>query len=579
MDEVLGAAAVGVGGLAVAGLFKGVLLGGAEITPKQDGTAAMMAEPGETDVDGDAGDPVRKGLEGAVLIDLGEDTEEGFLDEVGTFFLWRAVGGDDARDVRMQALHGLAGGVLVPLAEAVDETRPRVWCQGGGFGHGGVVHHGSMENKHSRLADEECVWHDVGMVCQRQRCRRWRAVTDGEKKFAVGVTRRCDRHLGWVKAALIKPLSEEIRNISSPYSTSMKHHPILSWLLISCSLAAPAMAQTYPAFNPIISTTINADTADRADGTVDGIIHYSSYTVRAGRRVRYVNSVNPQHPVIIHVTGPVSIQGIVDVSGNTSLSTRNPGPGGYPGGAAGLGIMVGQPGQGDGAGFGGGVPTNIGLPDPRNSQGNAGGGGGYATHGLMATSRTGHHPGAGGFPMSRRLIYPLTPGAGGAGGGGGSGRMVAGVTPVKGGIGGGGGGAIRIQSDVSITIGAAVANDLPLDSCGIWARGADGGVAYGNGLDIGSHAGPGGGGAGGAIELSAPFVQLLHGTLLTARGGFGGGISSQPVSRDPEYFSCGAHGGEGYVFFDTLTVYVQPGVVSYEATLTWLQGASLIFNQ
>ena len=301
----------------------------------------------------------------------------------------------------------------------------------------------------------------------------------------------------------------------------MKTHPLFRWLCFaSAVLSLPAAsAQAYPAFNPVISTTIDAHTADLADGVLDGVIRYSSYTVRAGRKVRYINSADPQRPVIIHVTGNVSIQGVVDVSGNSTLSTRNPGPGGHPGGAAGRGVQVGQPGLGTGGGMGGGLPE---------VQGCAGGGGGHATPGLSATSRSGLREGTGGVVVARQPITSASRGVGGSGGGGGGGRLVSGVAPVSGGVGGGGGGAIRIRCEGSFTIGYEVLpDDWDENDCGIWANGANGGTAYGNGVNTGMHAGPGGGGAGGIIELSTPeCVKLLQGAFLSVRGGFGGGISS-----------------------------------------------------
>ncbi len=335
----------------------------------------------------------------------------------------------------------------------------------------------------------------------------------------------------------------------------MKPHSLtLRLLLLASGALAPGAALALPPFEPIVTTTIDADAADRADGSLDGKISYSSYFVRPGITVRYINSVEPLRPVIIEVpNGDITIRGVIDVSARSNLSTRNPGPGGHPGGAAGLGVMTGTKGDGPRAGGGGGLPAG---------QGCAGGGGGHATAGLRATSRSGTAPGIGGTVIARRAITPASRGVGGSGGGGGGGRLVSGVAPVSGGVGGGGGGAILFSCPAGrIQIGdpvwsawiSTITNPRPDPAeCGIYANGANGGIAYGNGLSM--HAGPGGGGAGGVIELRSPRIEVLANAVLSVRGGFGGGISSQPYDRDPLAFSCGAHGGDGYIFFDSKSV-------------------------
>lgn len=184
-------------------------------------------------------------------------------------------------------------------------------------------------------------------------------------------------------------------------------------------------------------------------------------------------------------------------------------------------------------------------------QGNGGGGGGMATDGLTATSRTGSNPGAGGEAISRPDLVPNQTGGGGSGGGGGGGRLFFGVD-ITGGKGGGGGGGLQISTLGDLTVsGSLVAN------------GAHGAWAFAN---VFAHGGPGGGGSGGNIELYADSLAVAGSALLDARGGAGGGLSTEPVPWDPYLYSSGANGGEGYVLVSANQLSIDPAA-TINATL------------
>lgn len=168
---------------------------------------------------------------------------------------------------------------------------------------------------------------------------------------------------------------------------------------------------------------------------------------------------------------------------------------------AGTGPSPGQPGP---------TPTHEGVK----VYGVAGGAGGMATEGLVATLYTSGVPGSAAVPFA-------DPFAGGSGGGGGSGWYFFGVQ-LGGGPGGGGGGAIHISTPGNITV-----------SGDILALGANGGWAFTN---IGGTGGPAGGGSGGNIRLSGDAVTFLDSALVDATGGYGGGLSTQPYTLDPAVY-------------------------------------------
>lgn len=266
----------------------------------------------------------------------------------------------------------------------------------------------------------------------------------------------------------------------------------------------------------------------------DGIFHFTTITVSAGQTLSFgLNGGNT--PVVLAATGDVVIDGTINVSGHT----YTPGPGGGYGGET--GATAGTAGQGDAPGGGGGY-------------GGAGGGGGNATPGLVATSRTYGDKGAAGGAIGFAGLR------GGSGGGGGGGSTFFGV-PMAGADGGGGGGGILISTPGTITINGT-----------ILANGGHGGYAFAN---VFAHGGPGGGGSGGNILLEGGQIALGSSAVLSAIGGAGGGLSTEPVAFDPYFYSSGANGGLGYVQFMTNDLDISPDTV-VSAAVVPLPGALVL---
>jgi hypothetical protein len=329
-----------------------------------------------------------------------------------------------------------------------------------------------------------------------------------------------------------------------------KHNlPTCKWEVLFGSLilalAVPAASAAWlsdgsdGAFNPTGSVTL--------DLPEDGIFNFTSINIPSNVTVKFrKNSLDT--PVYLLATGAVNVSGVIDISaGGVSLAdlssalgyirpatTATSGPGGGTGGLAGLdssayatagaGLSPGQPGPN--------------TSNPTKGLGIAGGAGGMATAGLTATL---YGPGVSGSPA---IPYPI-PLTGGSGGGGGGGGTYAGV-PLSGGAGGGGAGALLVATPDDITVSGS-----------LLALGGNGGWAMAN---IFSHGGPGGGGSGGNIALIGDSVTLLASTLVEATGGFGGGLSTQTYTNDPQAFENGARGGTGYL-------YVQGNQLSLQGTL------------
>lgn len=257
-------------------------------------------------------------------------------------------------------------------------------------------------------------------------------------------------------------------------STSRWFKRLRPWIACGLALSSDLCADGAP-FSAG-STGANGDLVVSNDLTLplppDGIFHYNSITVEAGRTLTFTR--NPLNtPVYLLARSNVTIHGHINVSGKSQL-------GNYVGG-------VGGPGGFDG-GFGGFVSgTNINL-------GGAGKGPGGGLRGPPSVA------GAGGYRTPSHLGPPfrigtnygnplLIPLMGGSGGGGWDGSRVGG---------GGGGGAILIASDTVIRIpagGAVIAN--------------------------GGGGGNGNGGSGGAIRLVSPRVYGA-GSLHVAGGDHGG---------------------------------------------------------
>lgn len=268
----------------------------------------------------------------------------------------------------------------------------------------------------------------------------------------------------------------------------------------------------------------------------DGVLNFTTVHIPPGVVVGFkANKLNT--PVFLAATGDVLIEGTIQVSGRDYFMTAGPG-----GGAAGYPVGVDAYAGGGPAGGRPGGPTLY-LPNSP-AMGNGGGGGGMATAGLMALTRTGPDPGAGGGVVPRPALIPGMSGGGGSGGGAGSGIVTSGVL-IPGGHGGGGGGAIQISTPGQVRITGSVL-----------ANGGHAEFGYGNGLS--DSCGPGGGGAGGNIEIYADRLELGETAVLQARGGVGGGLSSEPVALDPFLYTSGAHGGLGYLYLKANQLLLHP---------------------
>lgn len=286
------------------------------------------------------------------------------------------------------------------------------------------------------------------------------------------------------------------------------------------------------AFNPVGSQVIDLDSM-----APDGVLNYTTINIPAGVTIRFsANASNT--PVFMAATGLVVIDGLVDLS--ASHFSIAAGPAGGPGGSAGSGSGDGTDGSGPSPGEGGLGSTGL---------GNAGGGGGMASAGLVATSRTGGSPAAGGPAISAIPLIADSSGGGGSGGGGGGGRnqCIGGCVALSGGVGGGGGGAIQVATPGDLIVNGSIR-----------ANGGHGGWAFANIL---GHAGPGGGGSGGYIELYANRIEIGPTAVFEAVGGAGGGLSTEPVPNDPYRFSSGANGGEGYLLLGAPDLELDPAAI------------------
>lgn len=272
---------------------------------------------------------------------------------------------------------------------------------------------------------------------------------------------------------------------------------------------------------------LNAYTASLTNEVIDlpadGVLHYTTFDVPAGKTVSFKkNAANT--PVTILTSGNVSIAGTLWVgylSTPTNSGTSGDGilgddgkpgyggPGGFDGGVGGLGPILGgvagAPGGG-GMGPGGGQPATSHYPSY--AAGYAGGGGAFSGNGANST----WDAAVGGTAYGQSTLLPLIGGSGGGGGAAG--------TTYSGAGGGGGGGAILIASSGTISISGT-----------IYANGGAGGASAGSG-----GGGGGGGGAGGGIRLVAETLTRSGGGYLQATGGAGGGGAN---------FSGGA-GSAGY---------------------------------
>lgn len=226
------------------------------------------------------------------------------------------------------------------------------------------------------------------------------------------------------------------------------------------------------------------------------VISFDTITVAAGAALWIRGNRAP----VLLACGDVQIDGTIDVS----AENREPGPGGYGGGAGGyrdegdaIAAEDGAAPPDSGAGGGGGSTED---DSPYREAGGGGGGHGQpGGAGGAATSGDGAHAGgSAGAVCGAAELVPLHGGAGGGGAG----------SYNTGGDGGGGGGALQLSAGGTLTIGASAV---------LRAAGDGGGVS-----STSNYGGGGGGGAGGTILLEAVEV-IVHGTLAANGGGGGGG--------------------------------------------------------
>lgn len=224
----------------------------------------------------------------------------------------------------------------------------------------------------------------------------------------------------------------------------MLRHLLVLVLLILPAMALGQMNIPSQGYDGVLTTsgnmTIDLDTefegtwdsnlGQNGNGIYDAeqwavVYHYDSVNIAAGDTLRFLNH-RTTAPVVWLVSGDVTIEGVIDISGKQgrtwSYELAEPGPGGFPGGR--------RPSVNDsGAGFGpGGGALNAGR----------GGGGGYGTNGQDADA------------SSYGRVYgtpELLPLIGGSGGGASYDHQFGG---------GAGGGAIFIASSGTIQVNGAI---------------------------------------------------------------------------------------------------------------------------
>jgi len=226
----------------------------------------------------------------------------------------------------------------------------------------------------------------------------------------------------------------------------------------------------------------------------DNVYHFSTINIGAEVTLKLRSSILGAVPVIWRATGPVVIEGTLDLNGDDGFGSRSlklpaiAGAGGYNGGIGAATDTNPQPGRGPG---GGGTSLSNSTDQSR------GAGAGHFKKG-SDSEREFFLESIGGPPYGNDFLIPLL---GGSGGGGGNKNNAS----FNGGGGGGGGGALLIASSVSISVNGSIS-----------ANGGGGGPGD---IDDNTQGLSGGGGSGGAIRLISP---LISGTgILTALGGSG----------------------------------------------------------
>jgi hypothetical protein len=219
---------------------------------------------------------------------------------------------------------------------------------------------------------------------------------------------------------------------------------------------------------------------------VPNVFNFTTINIGPGVTVRLTSKILTG-PVYWLAQGPVTVNGLIDASGETgylvtnNISDRVPaagGAGGYSGGVGGNGSTL-SPESGNGPGGSAGTTTNNATGVPQ----------------------------FGGVFTGSQYLIPLIGGSGGGGGVPGA----CGTTFGPGG--GGGGGALLLASSVSIALSGTATM--------INARGGD----SGNNSSASTCGQNVPGGSGGAVRLVAPTIAVNDAVLaIDARGGsFGGG--------------------------------------------------------
>lgn len=271
------------------------------------------------------------------------------------------------------------------------------------------------------------------------------------------------------------------------------------------------------AFNPTVDRVVALPD--------DGVFNFTSLNIPAGVTVRFErNTLNT--PVRILLSGNAIIDGIIDLSGQSSPAIGSAGggviaddglpglggPGGFDGGPGGEPGTSGFAG-GQGVGPGGGFPSLWQTTSSGVLYGCGAGGGGFGANGGNGRyfgpgplgACTGTQTALGGPAYGNERLAPLIGGAGGGGAAGGGSFAGSG--------GGGGGGAILLAVSGTLSVNGSIR-----------ANGGNGGAVAGAGTG-----GVGGGGAGGGIRLLA--TTLSGNGAISAAGGTG--ANTEPTLGGP----------------------------------------------
>jgi hypothetical protein len=231
------------------------------------------------------------------------------------------------------------------------------------------------------------------------------------------------------------------------------------------------------------------------DDSLVGVLRVGELRVNAGVTV----TVKGTNPLVILVSGPVIIDGTIDVGAHGHQGGPGGGNGGKPG-EPGHGACGGQVGPGTDDSVCGMLCISGSGGGGHSAPGGSGGAVDF-TH-ETTNENVKLAPGLGGGRCGSDTVTPLAGGSGGAGGGYPIPITLDDATP---GPGGGAGGAIQITATGTLSIGPGG---------GITAPGDGGGSS--------ANAGGPGGGSGGAILLEAFTVTLTSTSFLAANGGGGG---------------------------------------------------------